>query len=161
MKKGPGRPHRLPLKDYIGQRDVTFDACTFDRAKIFTRKEVVDPLVAHLAKAAAEHQCLVPIYCFMPDHLHVMVYGQREDSNVLEAMHRFKLLSGKWLHRKSLPNWQGNFYDHIIRSGEDWRRHATYIALNPVRAGLTDDPFKYPFLGTIGCDLQDVILPWD
>lgn len=155
----PGRPHRLPLQDYVGTKTVCFETVTFDRARIFTTPEVVEPQVAYLARAAKEFGCVVPIYCFMPDHLHVMFMGLEAGSNGLSAMSKFKLLSGLWLLRKGLPGWQPSFYDHIMRAGEDWRRHASYIAMNPVRAGLVENCFDFPFLGTIGCDLQDVVLP--
>jgi hypothetical protein len=65
------------------------------------------------------------------------------------------------MYRKKLVGWQGDFYDHIIRSSDDWRQHALYIALNPVRAGLSNSCFDYPFSGSIGMNFQDVVLPWE
>lgn len=103
--------------------------------------------------------CVVPLYCFMADHLHVMFMGLHEASDGLAAMSHFKQLSGKWMYRNGMIGWQGDFYDHIMRSGEDWRAHANYIAQNPVKAGLVENCLDYPFLGSIGCDLQEVILP--
>lgn len=97
----------------------------------------------------------------MPDHLHVMIMGLNERSNALDAMNDFKVKSGKWMWRKKLAGWQGSFFDHIMRYGDDWRHHATYLAMNPVRAGLVENYFDYPFLGAIGCDLQDVVLRVD
>jgi putative transposase len=118
-------------------------------------------LVRYLERAVQQHACMVPIYCFMPDHLHVMIRGQSKDSDARAAMVRFKDLSGKWMSRQKLAGWQGNFYDHIMRDSDDWREHAMYIALNPVRAGLVTNLFDYPFIGSIGCELQDVVLPWE
>lgn len=109
---------------------------------------------------AEKFECVVPIYCFMPDHLHVMFKGLAASSDALEAMSRFKLISGCWFDRRRLSGWQENFHDHVVKGHEDWRAHATYIALNPVRAGLVDNAFDYAYTGTIGCDLQDVVLGW-
>jgi REP element-mobilizing transposase RayT len=94
MRKGPGRPRRLPAKDYEGEKTVSFDACTWDRIKLFRTPEVVLPQVEFLRLAAAEFQCIVPIYCFMPDHMHAMLMGESKHSNALKAMAKFKSLSG-------------------------------------------------------------------
>lgn len=159
MANRPGRPHRLPSQDYVGTKTVSFEAVAYDRARIFASKDVVAPQVEFLGRAAQEYGCVVPIYCFMPDHLHVMFMGLHESSNCLFAMSKFKLLSGKWMHRKGLIGWQPDFFDHIMRAGEDWLKHAHYIAMNPVRAGLVENYFDYPFLGTVGCDLHDIVMP--
>ena len=94
----------------------------------------------------------------MPDHLHIMVMGLTEQSNPLLATGKLKELSGKWMYRRKLPGWQGDFYDHIIRASDDWRKHASYIAQNPVRAALTEHWMDHPFTGSIGCELEDVFL---
>ena len=118
-------------------------------------------MVECLSAMSAAHRCYVPIYCFMPDHLHVMLAGIDERADLLEAMYQFKHRSAMWMVRTKQPfRWQKDFYDHIIRASEDWRAHATYISLNPVRAGIAEDPFDYPFTGSIGTDLQEVILGW-
>lgn len=89
---------------------------------------------------------------------HLLLFkGLGEGADTLAAMRKFKLLSGLWFHRKHLEGWQENFHDHVVRGTEDWRAHAKYISRNPVRQGLVGDPFEYPFLGSLGCDLSDVI----
>jgi REP element-mobilizing transposase RayT len=154
------RVRRLPRHLYTGERSVAFTACTKDREVLFLQPKDIDAHVDNLRRAADACDCVVPIYCFMPDHLHVMFKGLDATSDTLAAMVKFKLLSGLWFRRKGLPGWQADFWDHAIRGRVDWRAHATYIAHNPVRAGLVEDPFEYPLLGSIGCDLSDVILGW-
>lgn len=121
---------------------------------------MVQPHIAYLERAGCAFNCTVQIYCFMPDHLHVLLVGMEDDSDMLAAMTRFKLLSGLWFDRKKLPGWQGGFHDHIVKGSRDWQNHAWYIAQNPVRAGLVAEPLAYPFTGAIGHDLQDVIWGW-
>lgn len=122
-----------------------------------SRPQTVERMVEFLARAVELNDCVVPVYCFMPDHAHLMIKGLEESSDTLAAMTKFKTLSGTWLHGKRLPKWQANFYDHVVRYGEDWRIQARYIAENPVRAGLASDWTRYPFTGAIGCDLQDIV----
>lgn len=86
-----------------------------------------------------------------------MIKGIADLSEPLAAFNEFKLRSGKFLHRQGLPGWQGNFFDHIMRTGEDWRRRATYSAMNPVRAGLVEHFLGYPFQGSIGTELTEVV----
>ena len=155
------RPTRLPRDRYIGERTACFDMCLKDRARLFTSHEVVTSMVERLEKATTEQGCVIPVYVFMPDHCHMMVMGLDEQSDSVAAMYRFRLLTGKWLQSRGLPGWQQSFWDHVMRVGDDWRNHATYLAMNPVRAGLVENYFGYPYLGAIGCDLQDVVLRID
>ncbi len=96
----------------------------------------------------------------MPDHVHIMFKGQGESSDALAAMSKFKLLSGLWMCRKKLSGWQKNFYDHGLRGHEDWRNHVRYIANNPVRRGLVIEALTYPYTGSIGCELAEILMPW-
>ncbi len=117
------------------------------------------PCVAHLNDACLKNSVYAPVYCFMPDHVHILLKGVGFEADLYEAMFSFKSRAGSWLrtnHPKTV--FQKGFYDHIIRDGEDWRRQATYIALNPVRAGLVDNLFDYPFTGSLGTELSAVVL---
>lgn len=74
------------------------------------------------------------------------------------AMERFKQKSGEWLAvRHPELAWQKDFYDHIVRAKEGYEAKARYIALNPVRAGLATDVYGYPFTGSIGYELREII----
>ncbi|AIE86059.1 hypothetical protein OP10G_2691 [Fimbriimonas ginsengisoli Gsoil 348] len=42
--------------------------------------------------------------------------------------------------------------------GTTWKRHAFYILQNPIRAGLVADPYEYPFTGSIGYELAQMLL---
>lgn len=86
-----------------------------------------------------------------------MITGLYESSNCLAAMTKFKCLSGIQFSKLGLVGWQGNFFDHIVRGTRDWRAHARYIAMNPVRAELVENYQDYPFLGSIGCELEEVL----
>ena len=82
-----------------------------------------------------------------------------ENADLLTPVERFKLRGGLRLGTLKAPGkFQTSFYDHIIRTGEDWRAQARYIALNPVRAGIWEDPLEYPFTGVIGEDRREMLL---
>jgi len=43
------------------------------------------------------------------------------------------------------PFWQDESYDRLVRDGEEFRRIARYIEMNPVKAGLAADPEDFPW----------------
>jgi putative transposase len=47
------------------------------------------------------------------------------------------------------PHWQEGFFDHLIRHGESYAEKWEYVRLNPVRAGLVQDPEEWPWQGEI------------
>lgn len=148
---------RLPEACYVGRVAVAFTACLSPRRPYFVDHAAVQPHIDLLAEEVERTQCIAYAYCFMPDHLHVLMVGPRDDSQPLLAMRRFKQRSGFAL-RKTAVYWQPRFYDHILRPGDDTVRQAMYILHNPVRAGLCDDPWTYPYAGMIGISRDDLLV---
>ena len=152
------RTHRLPPETYIGRKSIAFTSCIEGRQPILNDPEIVANFIPLLARAADRFACAVPIYTFMPDHLHVLLIGTSEQSQIKSAMDTFKTLSGRWIyHHRSHARWQRGYWDHIVRDFEGWRSQAKYIAANPCRAGLCQDVFEWPFTGSIGSDIRDVL----
>jgi REP element-mobilizing transposase RayT len=137
---------------------VAFTARVADAYPLFRDPQVVRSWVPLLRDAASKHACLVLVYCFMPDHFHVMLRGRNGTSDPRKAMVLFKQRSGYWLSRHHPAiHWQKDFFDHVIRQDEDLAAQARYIAGNPVRKGLAACWDQYPHTGAIGIDLGDVL----
>jgi putative transposase len=151
------KPHRLPEAMYHGKRTVAFTACIEERQRPFEDPELVAEFLAILQEATVHWKCLVPIYCFMPDHVHMLIQGTESASRPKKAMERFKYESG-CRFKRSYPHyeWQGDFYDRILRASE-WKKQAFYVLQNPMRAGLVEDPYSYPHTGSIGYDLVELL----
>ena len=150
--------HRLSREYYRGQITVAFTLCIADNKPLFRDTEVVHEFIDLLRLSAEKHRCLVPIYCFMPDHLHVMLQGTTDETDLWQAIVQFKQRSGFWLgRRRPGVSWQKDFYDHIIRRDEDLGAQIRYVAGNPVRRGLVADWREYPHTGSIGTHLEAVI----
>jgi putative transposase len=153
------KKHRLPDAAYFGEVLLAITACESKRLPMFRDPETVAVFVRELGEAVARRSCSVPVYCFMPDHLHLIVKGLEPRSRPKLAIEDFKQQTGLWLKaRRPQFDWQADFYDHIIRSSEDWVAQAQYVAGNPVRAGLVEDLFAYPFSGSIGYDFEKLIV---
>ena len=100
------------------------------------------------------HTCLryhlaTPVYCLMPDHIHLFWIGLAESSDQRRASSFFRKYFGQHMR----PNWQQQPHDHVVR--EDERRTGRYadtvqyILANPVRANLVEQWENYPYLGAM------------
>jgi len=150
--------HRLPRESYRGEVAVVFTACVANNQPLFKDQKVCHVFELFLREAAEKNACTVPIYCFMPDHVHLLLQGMSSSADTWKAMVDFKQTSGFWLRQNRLMfRWQKDFYDHIIRYNEDLGAQVRYIAGNPVRKGLVQDWEEYPYTGAIGIDLKAVM----
>ena len=100
--------------------------------------------------AAAREKLVCPIYCLMPDHLHLVWMGLHPASDQRRGMKFLREHLGPSLrpHR-----FQHQAYDHVLRESER-RRGAFqtvcfYIRDNPRRAGLVAQPEDWAFAGAI------------
>ena len=166
--------HRLPKDFYRGEISVAFTLCTkndvssgvdvasdIDVASGFSLSEpkIVNCFMEILTSALNKEGCIVPVYCLMPDHQHLIITGTRGNSNIWKVIVSYKQKTGFWMSKnKPEMRWQKDFYDHVIRTKEDIGTQVRYILDNPVRKGLVSSWEEYPFKGSIGCELDDVLL---
>jgi len=84
-------------------------------------------------------------YCevavLMPDHIHLLV-SFPPGKKVSQVIALWK----RWLTKTHKISWQRNFFDHRLRNDESANHKGDYLVNNPVRAGLIDDPMKWPYL---------------
>lgn len=149
------RPHRLPHESYRGNVLVAITACVKDGEPLFANPIAVDACTSCLRAATSRFACTVPVYCFMPEHLHVILRGAAPVADAWAAMAAFKQRSGFWIanHFAGFA-WQKDFWDHIVRGDEDLRAQIRYVAENLVRRGLVRRWDQYPFTGSFGHDLH-------
>ena len=137
---------------------VSFTMCVNDRKNLFTDTHVVNIFTEILKNVADKFQCNIAAYCFMPDHLHIIVTGTQHEVNIIRFVKEYKQKTGFWMSKNKLGvSWQKSFFDHIIRKDEDLMAVIRYILDNPVRKGLVRDWRDYPFKGAIGCNLDDIL----
>ena len=150
--------HRLPLEYYRGIQSVAFEANLKNRPLFFLSDKIVRVHLELLEKSLQKNLCLALVYCFMPDHFHIIIQGTKNESNSWQAMVDFKQYSGYWFKRNHPSiKWQKDFYDHIIRKNEDLGAEIRYILENPVRKKLVTHWDDYPFCGSLGIDLKEVL----
>lgn len=145
----PRRP-RLKEFDYRGYYIYSITILTDERKRIFTDQEISHLILGILKETAREKGFELLTYCLMPDHLHLLVAGKRENSNLKQFISLFKQKSGfEFKRRYHKKLWHLSYYDHILRKSEDIETVSRYILNNPVRKGLVESFAEYPYGGAI------------
>ena len=148
--------NRLERDLYRGPAAFSVSVTTYQKQLVFTDATEVDRYRKMLEDAARETGFRLLAYCFMPDHLHLLVEGL-EGSDLAQLMKGFKQSSSyDYKRRVGRPLWQRSYYDHVLRGSDELRPAIEYILENPMRAGLVDDPGAYPFSG--GEVLRDMLV---
>jgi putative transposase len=152
------RPERLKTFDYLGCRQYFLTFCTDHRHRLFTAPDRVELARTQISRAASEQRISVLAYCFMPDHVHLLVAGTSEDSDCRRFIARAKQYSG--FHYQAAFGrrlWQRFGYERVLRNDEAAIRVARYILENPVRAGLVTEVQQYPFAGSSVYSLEQLL----
>ncbi|MBI2058972.1 MAG: transposase [Nitrospirae bacterium] len=146
---GERRRIRLDRAAYRQGHAFSLTLCTADRAKHLERAELVDVFVPLLRRAADSLCAEVFAYCFMPDHLHLLLRCPA-GGDVVEFVRMFKILTTHEGRKVGVPAplWQRSFYDHALRLEESIEKVARYIWENPVRRGLVSDYRRFPHSGS-------------
>ena len=145
-----GHLPKLPGEWYRG------NAAVFWTHTVAHRREGWLDVVFHSAfreimlHAAVREHLLCPIYTLMPDHLHVIWMGVNAASDQRRAA---AFLRGQLGPRLAPAGWQHQPHDHVLRADERKRgvcaRTCSYIAENPVRAGLVAEAAAWGFSGCV------------
>ena len=152
------KKHRLSADCYKGRISVSITLCVKNRAPLFTNADIVKAFIKILKETAAKYPCIIPAYCFMPDHVHLIVSGTEDDADIIKFLAVYKQKTGFWMSRREISaKWQKDFFDHVIRREESLSALIAYILDNPVRQGLVADWRDYPFKGSIGCNLEEIV----
>jgi REP element-mobilizing transposase RayT len=115
--------HRLPKGFYRGEISVALTLCIKrDVASGFSLSEIeiVNTFTEILTPIVTKEGCIVPVYCFMPDHQHLIITGIQGNSDIRKVLVGYKQRTGFWMSiNKPGMRWQKDFYDNIIRENEN------------------------------------------
>lgn len=84
----------------------------------------------------------------LPDHTHLLL-RPRAEMPLSRIMKGIKGVTARLLNRQRgnrASVWQNESFDRIVRGRKEFQEKLRYMILNPVRAGLTKDPWAYPGL---------------
>lgn len=143
------RPARLKNFSYLGIQRYSLTFCTDWRHKFFENADAVDLALSQFLRVADNERFVILVYCFMPDHVHLLIEGLEEHSDARKFITKAKQCSAH-AHKSRFGArlWQPFGYEHVLRDDENVQVVARYILENPVRAGLTKTVLQYPFVGS-------------
>jgi len=147
-----GHLPRLDNAFYRGAAIVHWVFTLADRATGWLDDGVHGQVRELMVHTMARYELLCPVYCIMPDHLHLLWMGVAETSDQQKAStflrrHLNAVLSSKGVRL------QKQSYDHVLQERERERnafeKIAWYILENPVRVGLVKDRAEWVHSGCI------------
>lgn len=138
------------------QRITSITLSTLHRETLFANHDLTAEFVESLRNNAIRCQVSLLIYCFMPDHVHLLVQNGKQ-SDLIRFINSYKSWTTRvaWRYGFEGSVWQRSFYDHLLRDDESVERHIRYIIENPVRAGIVDTWIEYPYTGSFALDLRE------
>ena len=143
------RPRRLPGYSYTGPQQYFLTLCTFERRRHFVSRATVSIVNEQFLRTATDFEFAILAYCFMPDHLHLLVEGTADHSTLAPFVSLAKQRAGFATRALVLPRlWQTGYFERVLRDDDDAFNVARYVVQNPVRAGLVESPGDYPFTGS-------------
>jgi putative transposase len=153
-------PEHLRGFSYVGPHRYSLRFSTFKLQPLFLNQAHVDLIRFQIQRSATENRIAVVAYCFMPDHLHLLVEGEQPDSDCLQFIARAKQYSGFSFAREFKSRlWQRYGFERVLRPEESSQIVARYILENPVKAGLVARVEEYPFVGSFVHALPE-LLEW-
>jgi putative transposase len=94
-----------------------------------------------LREAAKQFKCAVHAFALMPNHVHLLLTPQKEDSlaKTMQSLGRRYAQYFNQKHLRSGTIWEGRYRSSLI-DPDYFLRCQRYIELNPVRAGYESSP---------------------
>jgi putative transposase len=165
----PARPprdylRRLPSAHYRGRAYVHWSMTIEERKKGWLTPTLYFKFREILTHTAFRYGLACPMYCCMPDHLHLLWVGIVETCDQRNAAQFFRRQLNLPLSKVGVAL-QKQPFDHVLREGERqegaFQVVAEYIARNPERAGLVPpDGFRqYRYTGCLVPGYPD-LSPW-
>ena len=116
--------------------------CQKDRKPLFANREFADCFELALSLANLwEHEAWV----IMPDHIHVLAGPKSRTFRVSDWAHFVKVISRRLC--PFMEAWQPGVFDHLLRSKDLGQDRWDYLRNNPLRAGLVQNWWEWPYFG--------------
>jgi len=126
------------IPQHIIQRGNNRQACFVDEADM-------KAYLVWLSEYADKYHIDIHAWVLMTNHVHLLCTPQAEGatSNLMQALGRKYVRYFNHTHNRTGTLWEGRYKSCLIQSNDYLLAVYRYIELNPVRAGMVDDPADY------------------
>ena len=115
----PRRPGRIRGFSYIGLHRYSVTICTHLRNPTFVAGESIEPVLTTIRQCGVAFGFAIHAYCFMPDHLHIVIAATDERADFQRFMANWKQRTGYQFKRRTGELlWQESYFDHVLRDDE-------------------------------------------
>ena len=100
-----------------------------------------------LRQLSTKYDSVVHAYCLMTNHVHLLMTPGRAEActNFMRDLGLRYVRYFNRRHRRTGTLWEGRYRSCIVESGHYVVACYRYIELNPVRAGIVNEPLSYPW----------------
>ena len=128
----PGIPH------HIIQRGTNRQAC-------FASEEDFSAYAHWLGESARKNKVAIHAFVLMTNHVHLLLTPTTGDgvSRMMQTLGRHYVRYFNHTYRRTGTLWEGRFKSCVVNAEDYLLICQRYIELNPVRAGMVDDPSDY------------------
>jgi len=152
------RPTRLANFPYIGRFAYSVTITTFNRIPAFEDTAFARMAKEKLLRTAQKFGFALIAYSLMPDHVHLILKGMHDDSDLAAFIKSWNTQTGfAWHQRRHGKLWQPGYFERVIRNDANLYLAARYVLMNAVRAGLVRRASDYEFSGSTVYKLEDLL----
>jgi len=132
------------------------------RQKIFLQENDYLRYLIYLKRYKNRFKAKVYSYCLMPNHVHLLL-DPSDKLDLKRIMHGISMSYAKYFNHKYEKCghlWQGRYKNYVIQKDEYLVNCATYIEMNPLKAGICQRPenYKWSSYGTRALGKYDGVL---
>jgi len=118
-----------------------------NREVVFVADEDYLYYLSVLKDACQKYQCDLHAYVLMTNHTHLLITPHAENSisKVMQSLGRYYVQYFNHQYRRTGTLWEGRYKATLLDSEQYLLVCSRYIELNPVRAGMVNQPEDYPW----------------
>jgi putative transposase len=116
-----------------------------NRQTLFTSDRDIAAYAHWLAEGAEKFDLHVHGWVFMTNHVHLLLTPKQDDSvsRLMQSLGRRYVGYFNYAYARTGTLFEGRFRSSLVQSDEYFLTCLRYIELNPVRAGMVNDPGDY------------------
>jgi len=150
----------MPQRGHLRRLDIVWvknplyfvTVCCAKRRPILAHDSLAKIMISAWRESTRLYGWTVGRYVIMPDHVHFFARPQSNAMPLSFFMRNWKRWTANQIAKQtaiSLPLWQSEFFDHVIRSADSYTEKWRFVRENPVRVGLVAISSTWPYSGEI------------